>query len=396
MKLNVHLLTLAAGLAVLLFSCKNEVKTPAAPTSPSAPTTETPASVKPEAVVYAALVNDLRFRETPDATGKVVGKVAKGKLIFATGKRSENQVTMPFSLGEETDYFYEVSMKEVPNAWVFGPAMLKIFAGKTADMPGDEFQEFAFALGKLPQNSLESGGKAYNLLKTMCPKGGDEAFILMEKTMWDLQFDPKVSSLLEKPGLQAKLEKEGEKIWQNTFDHSKFPETKKLAENGLKVTTAEGSYFPTTDYKMLKSALAGSLSPATAAFLDQTIVEDLDPTGSDGGIIIDSAELVKRAIFWENWTKNNPNHVLAERAANDALWLASDILGGMNNTPVFDYETGKIYPEAQNTWDLVLKNHPNSMIAKRILEIQALVKEDGGKRGPKTEAYLQKMMEAAM
>lgn len=378
----------------LLFSCKYEVKQPAAPAASSPePTEKSAIAGKPEVEIYTAFVNGLRMRETPDATGKVVAQFPKGSVLTARGKRSDKKVTMPLGLSDETDYFYEVAAADGKTGWIFGPALTKVFAGAKPGAPGADFEKFALELGKLPTNKVESGGKAYKLLQSMLPKGGDPAFVLMERLLHSINFDPVIAGSLEKPGILKKLESEGEKIWGGSFDPQKYLETKILADNGFRIETTEGSYFPTVDFQQLKTAFANDgIRPPTAAWLDQTIVESLNPTSSDGGLAIELNELVQRAIFWENWVKNNRYHVFADHATESAKWLAADVLIGMNNTPVFDYEKNTVSAEAQKSWEQVLKEYPKSDLAADITEITALIKADGGKRGPKTEEFVKKLI----
>ncbi len=374
--------------AMVLFSCKNEVKKPDVTVAQPVPTTAVP--TKPEVEMYVAAVDKLRLRETPEANGKVITLLDKFAALTATGKRSDQKVSMPF---DEFDYFYEMTSADGKTGWVFGPTILKVYAGSKADALGADFSGFAAGLGKLPKSSIESGGKAYELLKTMMPKSGDAAFILTEKMLRDLQFDPKISSMFEGPAITKKLESEGTKVWEHTFDHQKYPETKRAADNGFKVTTTEGSYFPTLDYEKLKAAFAGKLTAPTAAWLDQTIAEDLDPSSSDGGLIISLEEVAKRAIFWENWLAANPNHVLADDAALHVKWLNNDLMMGQDNTPMFDYETKKPTAEAQAVWAHILKTYPNSKLATGIGQFMKIVEADGGVRGEKTEAFIQKLLE---
>jgi hypothetical protein len=251
-------------------------------------------------------------------------------------------------------------------------------------------QNFALALGKLPIDAVESGGKAIELFKTMLPKGGDPVYILLDKTFHDLQFNMNAFKFIENEAFQTKISKmDTGDVWRGIFDYNRLPETKRLAENSFRINTTEGYYFPTLDTKKLKTALAGAnLSQAASEFLDYEVLDDTERTSEDGGIVISIDELAKRAIFWDAWALKNQYHALGDQGKNTAKWLANDLLIGQNNTPAFDYETKKLNPDFQKAWDTVLKSTPNTTLAGQIRAIQATVAADGGKRGPKTEALV--------
>jgi Bacterial SH3 domain len=393
-------LRFVALFAVLaLFSCKNAQK----PTKPVEPivggdgTTTPEYLTPPETTVFAASVSKLNLRETPDAKGKVVTMLEKGTFLTATGKKSDKKVKIAFQGLDEIDFFYEVETADGKKGWVFGPAMTKIFAGKKSEKPSLEAQNFAFALGKLPTDAVETGGKAFDLFKTTFPKGGDVAYILLDKTFHDLQFNMKAFKFIESEAFQGKMSKiDTGDVWRGIFDANRLPETKRLAENGFRINTTEGYYFPTLDTKKLKSLLANAgLTQATSALLDYEVIEDEQRTSEDGGLAISIDELAKRAIFWDAWALKNQFHVLGEQGINTAKWLASDLLIGQDNTPAFDYETKKLNPDFQKAWETVLKTAPNTALAGKITTFQAAITADGGKRGPKTETLVKSMMDAA-
>ncbi len=380
---------LPAAAALAFFSCKNEAPKPAAPTAEALKTEGAkPVFEKPEAIFYVVALDKFRLRETPDPKGKELLLMPKGAKLEATGRLGDQKFDIELNgIPQGPEPFVE-GASGGKTGWAYRPGLLKVFSGKKADAPDEAFWALAAEIGKLPAGQLESGRKALDLARKSATKSGDAAFLLVEKTLRDLMFSPKVSGIFETPKVKDALEKEGEAVWKDAFDHSKLPETKAAAEAGFRVETTEGMFFPAIDYLNLQKIFAGKLSPAMQKFVELTTVDAHENAISDGGLVIEIAEYAERAVKWSDFEAQNPNFVSIEDVRRDAHWRASDLMFGQNNTPAFDYETLAISPEFKAAWDIVFKKAPASELAKTIKTFSDLVASEGGKKTKKVEDWM--------
>ncbi len=187
-------------------------------------------------------------------------------------------------------------------------------------------------------------------------------------------------------------ENEWTEIWENRFDHNKYPQTKRLAENGFRVTTSEGMAFPMTDLRKLGAIFAGKLSAPMQTWLDQTIYEDENPMWEDGGIIIPIEEVADRCVFWGKFNAQNPWFSLAEETQQNERFNTLSVIMGDDNTPAFDYETKTPTPAFRKAWNYVLQKYPDTPLGKKIKEFTDLLAREGDKMTPTVDAWIGKFI----
>lgn len=117
-----------------------------------------------------------------------------------------------------------------------------------------------------------------------------------------------------------------------------------LYASDYKLISLEGDYYPVVDYDKLLVDFQGA-SDEIKDYIILMAEETNEPSAIDGGISISFQELARRIIARENYIRkysssNRFDEML--RAYKNDLFL---YLNGLDNTPIYDLETGIIYDE---------------------------------------------------
>jgi hypothetical protein len=119
--------------------------------------------------------------------------------------------------------------------------------------------------------------------------------------------------------------------------------------NGFKIETAEGFYFPVLDYSQYKQ-YRSNVTPDIAAYIDIMAVESDKTPAKDAGLMIGWEEIVKRAISQEQFLKTYNESSKAEDVKLLLKRYLVFALYGTNNTPLFQYEDKQMVPAAKKTY----------------------------------------------
>ncbi|MCC3375572.1 hypothetical protein [Cohnella sp. REN36] len=159
---------------------------------------------------------------------------------------------------------------------------------------------------------------------------------------------------------------------------------------GYKLDQAEGFIFPVVDYAKLKRTDA-KVTPAMKDFVALYAMESDRKTAADAGLVIEWTELANRAIEVERYIQKYPTSAEREKAEQRYMMYLTDLLVGLNNTPIFDFDTLKLDPKVKEVYAKTVAEHPDTVTAKMtqgLLDI--LAKTDGavfkkGKNGAQTD-----------
>lgn len=173
---------------------------------------------------------------------------------------------------------------------------------------------------------------------------------------------PSFESRIAKDSIQTGINKVY-KIGDSFADVISHTQDKKLksllqeaSNNGLKLETAEGFYFPVVDYKGFQKYRAYT-GADVKAYIDIMTVESEQPNVKDGGLMIGYQELATRTLSQESFINQFPS---SNRTAKiKTLFNNYKILTfyGVNNTPLFDYDNNKMQPNAIKGYNLILERN---------------------------------------
>ncbi|SFB28014.1 hypothetical protein SAMN05216312_105205 [Cohnella sp. OV330] len=149
-------------------------------------------------------------------------------------------------------------------------------------------------------------------------------------------------------------------------------------DGGYKLETTEGFYFPVVDYGKLKRADT-QVTAAMKDYLALLAVESDQKSASDGGLVIERSEVVARAAQAEAYVTAHPD--APERDQAETLFATRYIpflLMGLDNTPVFDFDTFKLDSQVKTALEKAIADNPGTVTAKLAQEFLAIVEKTGG------------------
>jgi hypothetical protein len=388
--------------ALLLWAaCKNEPKNNAgtSPGTASNPNTEAPsATSKPEMILYALTVDALQLRDQPTTKGsKVVAKFKEDDFVTGTGEKSSNMEEITLRGIPYKDAFYKVTSTtpEEHTGWAFGGALLPVYAGSRANSPDlGKLVQFKTFLNGLNKKDLNSGKKAWDyVLANFADASGplaDAAYILTDAFFSRMEVEGEFYVITEKIKWTPE---DYDAVYKGKFDMNKYPMAKSLSANGFRLETAEGMVFPVGDYEKFYQFFASKASPSMNKYLTQNLAEQREPESEDAGLALPLGQVAERAAFWEKFNKENPYFLLSERTRINEAWLLGLVLCGNDNAPIFDFESKKLSPEFQKTWQEVQQKYPGTQLAAKTKEISDLFATTNGLFTETIEAWMNKFQE---
>ncbi|MDR9857327.1 hypothetical protein RJP21_27405 [Paenibacillus sp. VCA1] len=206
-----------------------------------------------------------------------------------------------------------------------------------------------------------------NLLKS--PSKQAEAVAYMEKNIYQVTPWQATTMVLklenaEKANLDAwndkfyrdnvqqklmKLMKKGDDLTSlinKTSDKSLKTLFKGARDSGYRLETSEGMFYLVLDYPRFQKVRA-YVTNDIKSYIDIMTVETKSPFANDAALSVGWTEVTKRALSDEAFLKSYP----ASNRATQVKSLYNLYLGvsmyGLNNTPMFDYDTKKVDPEGK-------------------------------------------------
>jgi hypothetical protein len=140
---------------------------------------------------------------------------------------------------------------------------------------------------------------------------------------------------------------------------------------GYKLEITEGYAFPVVDYGKLLS-FGDRVTTPMKAYLDLMAMESDEKTASDGGFVISLEELSRRTLAAESYVATFPDTAERKKAENRFIQYLNFYLIGLNNSPIFDYETFILLPEVKSQFEQMVASHSGTVtgqLAKQMLDI---------------------------
>ncbi len=403
MRTTNQLFALLLGLLTLP-SCLGDI--PKAPkTGENTVNTPPPVAAKPEVFLYAVNVDNLLLREQPNKQGKVLLKLKEGDFVTGPGEKSANkEEALLRGITYEEPYYRAISTTpEQQQGWVYGGGVSLVYTGTNANSPDlGRLTQLAAFFKTLDPKKINSGKKAWDYVAQNYANAtgslADAAYIMLMRFGRRLEFEGEFYKYTDIMADKWTPE-DYEAIHKNTFDMNKYPVTKELAANGFTLETGEGMVFPVPDWNKQNDFFMSKVTPVMQQYLRQTALEKKDVESSDGGLMIPLEQLAERAVFWEKFNAANPYFSLIDETKNSQRWMTDTFVTGMDNTPVFDFETKAINTDFQKAWADVQKKYPGTKLAQVCKDVSAQVAAAGNKYTEQVEQwqteYLQKLYEEA-
>ena len=140
-----------------------------------------------------------------------------------------------------------------------------------------------------------------------------------------------------------------------------------------------GFFFPALDSGTLLEFVP-LLPPDLADFVRFSLAEAAQRVGGDGALGLSWEELRARLMRWEEFARRYPQlpetHNVVEL---EIPHLAELYFFGVDNTPTFDFGTGRIYPELVASWSRLAASDRESSYKGLAAALVLRIKETGGK-----------------
>jgi hypothetical protein len=140
---------------------------------------------------------------------------------------------------------------------------------------------------------------------------------------------------------------------------------------GYKLETTEGYIFPIVDYGQLLS-FEDQVSIPMKSYLDLMATESDNASAGDGGLLISWDELASRTLASESYVVNFPDSPERSKVEDRFINYLTMYLIGLNNTPIFDYETFILLPDVKKQYEQMVASHSGTVtgqLVKQMLDI---------------------------
>jgi hypothetical protein len=152
---------------------------------------------------------------------------------------------------------------------------------------------------------------------------------------------------------------------------------KTVENNGLKIAFSEGSIYITKNTNFIKEDIINVIDPISKEFIILYCSEVDSICCDDAAIIISKKTLTNRILKWGNLLEKTSHLMYSKIASSEFSSNLNLLYNGQDNTPAFDWTTGKFSQESIKYMNEVIQSSPNSLAAKEFrLFLDLLQKED--------------------
>lgn len=202
-------------------------------------------------------------------------------------------------------------------------------------------------------------------------------------------------SKLEEKYYADTLQNSLNKVYKPGFDLSKIDDIQDAAlksllietrDMGYKVETAEGMYFPIMNYEYLKK-YSPYAQEDIKTYIDIMAVETNKVPAKDAALIISWDEVIERALAQESFIKQYGSSAEVENMKELQKKYLIFILYGLNNTPLFSYDTNTIDPQAKEVYVKAVKNNGDSELMQLLGKYMEVLEKSKYKLSDEIEKF---------
>lgn len=184
-------------------------------------------------------------------------------------------------------------------------------------------------------------------------------------------------------------------IFMQGFDMDKLyetkdPELKALLDEtkamGYKLETAEGMFFPIMNYEFLKK-YSSYAEEDLRAYIDIMAVETNKVPAKDAALVIGWDEVVERALAQEGFIRNYGSSAYLGGVKKLQDKYITFMLYGLNNTPLFSYETKVMDPEAKAAFEKAVNANTDSDLTEMLDKYMELLEKSDYKLTAEVEKF---------
>ena len=186
------------------------------------------------------------------------------------------------------------------------------------------------------------------------------------------------------------------KYFDVAFDYSKIESIKEaelkellydITLGGFKVIDTEGTFMVVVDYDALKT-FNEYLQDDLKYYFDIMAMIYNDPVAVDASVIVSPEELEKRIIQMESYIKTYDNQQRKEIILSLYLGNMMVFMSGMENTPVFDGDTGAMNPVMFKTFETAAATYKEAIFGKIMNKYVEVLKQEGFENTEKVQDFI--------
>lgn len=359
---------------------------------------QTPVSTEPKAVEDQAPkekwlkvdYDDVRVRDAAGMDGKILATLKQGTKIKDLEIQSDFETTVKLRGEEKTAPWMKIETAQGTVGWIFGGTVSSAEAPKKGEISNVDFSAELKKMDKKNCACLDQAIQSFQKTFQGHPKD------VIDKEI------PTLLDYLQDATNTFNDELVGRSYYDDFYLINYNPDGKPLAKGmredllryekcGMKMIFVEGSAMLIVEPGLVLDKLNAMLSTEMRRYLGQMKVEDEKIWADDGGLTIPVQAVADRAIFWEKFATDLPNFVLVENAKDKVKTYTGTLMGGLDNTPAFDFsEKRKLQPEYKKVYEWLMEKHPNTKTGKVIREYYMLLKETGFSSNDKARNYLER------
>lgn len=199
---------------------------------------------------------------------------------------------------------------------------------------------------------------------------------------------PQFENMFNDDGIQNKINSEYKSITaQSDIKDTELKELlAKTKNSGYKVETAEGFFFPIIDYGFYKN-FSSCVTPDMKDYIDIMAEESNRVPAKDAALVIGWDEVLKRALNQETFIYTHKDSVKVNEVKQLYKKYFTFTLYGLNNTPLFSYDSKTMNPKAREVYLNAAANAGNSEFLKALGGFLDLVKNNNYKLTNEAEKY---------
>lgn len=163
--------------------------------------------------------------------------------------------------------------------------------------------------------------------------------------------------------------------------------------NGFSIAQSEGMIYISKSTDFIKSDLTEFLDSTSMNFINLYCQEIDSICCEDAGIIISEELLVQRALLWGNLLEKAKDLKYKRVAESEFRSYLLLIYSGTDNTPSFDWTTGKFNKKLFELMNTIVAEYPNAKASKEFKEYIGLLEQSDLKKTDKIDEYLKNLMQ---
>lgn len=162
-----------------------------------------------------------------------------------------------------------------------------------------------------------------------------------------------------------------------------------LAFCGIGIYSSEGMFYPDMLPDYLYSNFNKRVSEGVAEYLKIRSDEMKEGFAEDAGLLISFEKVYQRVQRWENLVQKYPQNIYKQEAQYYYQTYLETLMTGMDNSRIFDHETGKLLPGIKALYEKIIKEKTDSPSREIIADYYAFLSRHQFKENDSIPAFLE-------